>query len=317
MSLDGLEVIGLALLAVVGGFTVSVLASRKAVANTAELAAGTSIPPFVVGFTLLALGTDLPEIANSIVASLSGHGDLNVGDSVGSAATQVTLILGLLPLVGGAVVLSKTRVLRIGIATVFALMLGAVLMLDGDVSRIDAAIFIAAWAIGTAVTWGPPPEGTQMELSLGATEKAKKTLIVLLALGVVGGATIMAVWGLTQLAEAINVPEFIVAFFLASIGTSLPELVVATTAMRRHQTELAVGDALGATFIDSTLSIGIGPAFAPIVVTTGLVVPASIVTAGAVSIVVLALSVRGRHDWRTGIPFVLLYLALYLVLLSI
>lgn len=308
----------IAVLAVIAGFTVSVLSSRKAVANTAELAAGTNISPFVVGFTLLALGTDLPEIANSIVSSVSGHGDLNVGDSIGSAATQVTLVLGLLPVLGGAaIMISKTRVLRIGIATVFALLLGAGLMLDGDITRIDALIFIAAWAIGTAVTWGPPPEGTQEELSLETTEKMKKTFSVLFALGVVGGATIMAVWGLTTLAEAINVPEFIVAFFLASLGTSLPELVVATTAIRRGQTELAVGDALGATLIDSTLSIGIGPLIAPIVVTTSLVLPGSILTAGAVGVVALVLSRRGRHDWKTGALFILLYLMFYFVLLNI
>lgn len=307
----------LATAAVVVGFAISVLASRKAVANTTELAAGTNIPPFVVGFTLLALGTDLPEIANSIVSSLAGEGDLNVGDSVGSAATQATLVLGLLPVIGGALYLSKTRVLRIGIATVFALFLGAGLMLDGHVSRFDAAIFIAAWAIGSAITWGPPPEGTQEELSLEAPEKLKKTLWVLLALGIVGAATTLVVWGLTRLAEAIDVPKFIVAFFLASIGTSLPELVVASTAMRHHQTELAVGDALGATLIDSTLSIGIGPLFAPIAVTTSLVVPGSILTAGAVGVVALILSIRGRHDWRTAIPFVGLYLALYVFLLNI
>lgn len=307
----------IAVAAVVAGFTLSVLASRRAVTNTTELAAGTNIPPFVVGFTLLAIGTDLPEIANSIVSSVTGHGDLNVGDSIGSAATQATLVLGLLPFIGGAIALSKKRVLRIGIATVFALLIGAGLMLDGNVSHIDAAIFIAAWAIGSAITWGPPPEGTQMELSLETTEKVKKTFWVLLALGVVGAATTLAVWGLTTLAEAIDVPEFIVAFFLASIGTSLPELVVASTAMRQQQTELAVGDALGATLIDSTLSIGIGPLFAPIVVTTSLVVPASILTAGVVGIVALMLSVRGRHDWRTGIPMVLLYLVFYFVLLNI
>ena len=230
----------------------------------------------------------------------------------------MTLVLGLLPILGGAaIMISKTRVLRIGIATVFALLLGAGLMLDGEITRVDALIFIAAWAIGTAVTWGPPPEGTQEELSLETTEKLKKTLMVLFALAVVGGATIVAVWGLTSLAEAINVPEFIVAFFLASLGTSLPELVVATTAMRRGQTELAVGDALGATLIDSTLSIGIGPLIAPIVVTTSLVVPGSILTAGAVGMVALVLSRRGRHDWWSGAFFVLLYLTFYLVLLNI
>lgn len=307
----------LAFSAIAGGFTLSVFASRRAVTDTADLAAGTSIPPFVVGFTLLALGTDLPEIANSIVSSISGHGDLNVGDSVGSAATQATLVLGLLPLVGGALVLSKVRVARIGIATVFALLLGVGLMVDGDVTRLDAVILLTAWIIGTAITWGPPPSGTQMELSLETAEKLKKTIHVLVALAVVGAATTVAVWGLTTLAATIAVPEYIVAFFLASIGTSLPELVVTTTAMRHHQTELAIGDAMGASFIDSTLSIGIGPLFAPIVVTTELVVPGSLAAAAAVGIVSLVLAVRGAHDWRSGIPFLLLYVAFYLLLLSV
>lgn len=298
------------------GFVFSVLASRRAVSNTVDLASGTSIPPFVVGFTLLAIGTDLPEIANSIVASISGHGDLNVGDSVGSAATQATLVLGLLPLVGGALTLSKTRVLRIGIGTVFALLLGTALMMDGDISRFDAIILCSAFIIGIGITWGPPPEGTQMELSLVAAEKLKKAGLVMLSLAIVGGATTLAVWGLTELSAALAVPEYIVAFFLASIGTSLPELVVTTTAVRRRQTELAIGDALGASFIDSTLSIGIGPLIAPVAVTASLAVAGSLAAATAVGLVALVLAIRGKHNWATGIPFILLYVAFYVVLLN-
>lgn len=302
--------------AVLTGFVLSVLASRRAVSNTAELAAGTSIPPFVVGFTLLAIGTDLPEIANSIVSSISGHGDLNVGDSVGSAATQATLVLGLLPIVGGTLVLSKSRVLRIGIGTVFALLLGTALMVDGDLTRFDALVLCSAFIIGIAITWGPPPEGTQLELSLETVEKLKKAGVVLVMLAMVGGATTLAVWGLTRLSEALAVPEYIVAFFLASIGTSLPELVVTTTAMRRKQTELAIGDALGASFIDSTLSIGIGPLIAPVAVTASLAVAGSLAAAAAVGVVALVLALRGRHNWATGIPFILLYVVFYFVLLN-
>lgn len=307
----------IAVAAVVGGFVISVMASRRAVSNTAELTAGTSIPPFVVGFTLLALGTDLPEIATSVIASLTGDGDLVVGDAIGSVATQTTLVLGLLPLAGGALVLSKSRVLRIGIATVFALLLGVGLMRDGDVTRLDATILIVAFLVGTVITWGPPPAGTQMELSLEAAKKIRKTLVVLLALAVVGGATTAAVWGLTTLSEVLAVPEYIVAFFLASLGTSLPELVVTTTAMRSQQTELAIGDAMGASFIDSTLAIGIGPLFAPIAVTADLVIPGSLAAAAAVGTVALVLAVRGRHDRKTGAALLLLYLGFYILLFNV
>jgi cation:H+ antiporter len=193
------------------------------------------------------------------VAWISGHGDLNVGDSVGSAATQATLVLGLLPLIGGAFVISKKRVARIGIATVFALLLGAALMIDGFISRLDAIVLLSAWIIGTAIMWGPAPADTQLSLQLEATAKVKKVFLVLSALALVAVGTTGAVWGLTRLAEAISTPEYVVAFFLASIGTSLPELVVTTTAIRQGQRELAIGDALGSSFLDSTLSIGIGP----------------------------------------------------------
>jgi cation:H+ antiporter len=91
------------LAAVVVGFAVTVLGSSKAVTDATQLARGTRLPPFVIGMTLLALGTDFPEIANSVVASYADHGDVNVGDSVGSAATQLTLIFGLLPFAGFAI----------------------------------------------------------------------------------------------------------------------------------------------------------------------------------------------------------------------
>ncbi len=183
----------LAMAAVGVGFTVSVIASRRAVTNTIALAAGTRLPPFVVGFTLLAIGTDLPEIANSIVSSISGHGDLNVGDSVGSAATQATLLLGLLPLIGGAFVISRKRVARIGIATVFALLLGAALMIDGFISRLDAIVLLSAWIIATAIMWGSPPPHTQLSLQLEAIAKVKKVFLVLSALAVVAAGTTGAV----------------------------------------------------------------------------------------------------------------------------
>lgn len=315
MSLgDALDAL-LAVAAVGAGFTVSVMASRRAVTHTIALAAGTRLPPFAVGFTLLAIGTDLPEIANSIVASISGHGDLNVGDSVGSAATQATLVLGLLPLIGGAFVISKKRVARIGIATVFALMLGAALMIDGFISRLDAIVLLSAWIIGTAIMWGPPPPHTQLSLQLEATAKMKKVFLVLSALAVVAAGTTGAVWGLTRLAVAISTPEYVVAFFLASIGTSLPELVVTTTAIRQGQRELAIGDALGSSFLDSTLSIGIGPLIAPVAVTASFAVKGSLVAAAAIGMVALVLSLRGRHDWRSGTAFILMYLGFYVVLL--
>lgn len=307
--------LALAAFAVAGGFLAAVLASRRAVVNTAELAAGTRIPRFVIGFTLLAIGTDLPEIANSIVSSLTGHGDLNVGDSVGSTATQVTLVLGLLPIVAAtSFVISRRRFGRVGASIVAALLLGAALMLDGRISRVDALLLLGAWAVGSVLTFSRAPAGTQLDLPLAARGKLVKVSAVMLALAIVGAGALSAVWGMTVLAEAMSVPEYVVAFFGASIGTSLPELIVEFTAIRQGQSELAIGDALGSSFVDATLSIGIGPLIAPVAVTSELVVRGSLVAAAAVVIVVSMLAARRRHDWMTGVVLILIYVGFYVLL---
>ena len=120
------------------GIAVALLASNRAVQHLTAILAGTRIPPFFLGITLVAIGTDLPEIANSIVSSAAGHGDINVGDSIGSSATQVTLVLGLLPFFGGSFVVAPRPVRIIGIAACACLGVGLLLVRDGDLSRVDA-----------------------------------------------------------------------------------------------------------------------------------------------------------------------------------
>lgn len=306
-----------AIAAVTVGFLIAVVASRRAVSNTIELASGTRLPRFVIGFTLLAVGTDLPEIANSVVASLTGHGDLNVGDSVGSAATQATLVLGLLPIVGvTAFAISRRRFARVGIATLGALGIGMALMADGFLSRTDAVVLFIAWIVGSILTMGgPPPEGTQLDLQLRAADKLKKAGVVLLALTVVAAGTTVAVWGMTVLAEQLAVPEYVIAFFIASIGTSLPELIVDLTAIRHGQKDMAIGDVIGSSFVDSTLSIAAGPMIAPVAITSALALRGSLIAAGAIAIVVAVLAIRRQHDWRTGLVLLGTYVGLYLFLL--
>src|ERR671915_566986 len=143
--------IALYLVLLLVGLAAALAASDLAVSYTRALAAGLGAPPFVVGVVLVAVGTDLPEIANSIASHVQDEGDVNVGDSVGSTLTQYTFVLGLFPLV-------------------------------------IAVIAVSLVAVG-----------------IGAT---------------------VAVRSLVELSEEVGVPEFVLAFFGASLGTSAPEIVV-------------------------------------------------------------------------------------------
>jgi len=304
-------VIALWVLAMIAGFALMVLGSQRAVAGARELAAGTRLPPMFIGVTFLAVGTDLPEIANSIAASLGGHGDVNVGDSLGSAATQATLVAGLLPWVAGPLVPEPRGVRRIGAATVVALGCGAVLLADGTLGRLDALLLVSAWA-GISV-WlyrasileaGPGPPAAP-------TRRAPAAVRTAVALAVVAGAAVVALNGLIRVAEALGVPEFTVSFFAASIGTSLPELVFDATAIRRGQVQMAVGDVLGSSMVDATLSLGIGPLLAPTLIDADLAVIGAITAAAALAVATLVLSSGRPHDRRTGSVLIVVYLAFY------
>lgn len=299
------------------GLLVAIFSSRWAVGHLTEFAAGTRIPPFVVGITLVSIGTDLPEIANSIVASVTGHGDINVGDSVGSAMVQSTLVLGLLPLIAGAFPIARGRVARIGGATIFALLVGAALMSDGYLSRLDAGVLIVGWVMGTVLVWRDLPEDAQPFIK-GERERNLRHLgIAAFGLVLVGAGATTAIEALVRLAEVWEFPEYLIAFIVASVGTSLPELVVDITAVRRGQWDLAVGDALGSSFVDSTLSIAIGPLLIPISVTASIAVSGSLLAAAAIGVAVLTLTVRKQHDRLSGAILIATFLAVYAALLLI
>jgi cation:H+ antiporter len=300
------------------GLAAALAASEIAVSYTRALAAGLGAPPFVVGVVLVGVGTDLPEIANSISSHIQDEGDVNVGDSIGSTLTQTTFVLGLFPLVAGMLAISRRQVGLISLLTICGLGITTLFVLDGHLSRLDGLLLIAAWAVATVVT-------TRL-LSGGAHDdppkvrhdgKLSQVLVALGALGLVGGGATVAVYSLVRLANAVGVPEFVLAFFGASVGTSLPEILVDITALRRGAPGIALGDALGSSLVDSTLSIGAGPAVAPADVTARLAVVGSVYTLGAVAAVGAMLVLRRRHDRASAALLFGLYALSYAVLLGL
>jgi cation:H+ antiporter len=307
--------------AVVGGLTLTVMGSRSAVTDATKLVKGTRLPPFFVGMTLLALGTDLPEIANSIVASYTNHGDVNVGDSIGSTATQLTLVLGLLPFAGFAIPLGQrgSRLLRgqqtTAWITAISLLGVAVLVLDDHLGRLDAVLLIGVWIAGSRLVYGSTRTDPQLALEARVGNRARLIGHLLIAVVAIGAGATLAVTGIIELAELFGVPEFIVAFFGVSIGTSLPEGIVAYTALRRGESALAIGDVLGSSFADATLSVSMGPLLFPTVIDGDLAVTAALVTAAAAAVVALLFSRGGEHRRRDGTILLIVYAASWPILL--
>ena len=126
----------------------------------------------------------------------------------------------------------------------------------------------------------------------------------------------LAIEALLRIAELVEVPVYIIGFLGVSLGTSLPELLVDVTALRQGRRDLAVGDVFGSSLVDATLSIGIGPLVAPVAVSADLALTGGVGALGAAGVVTLLLGTLRRHNRITGTGLLLLYAALYMILLN-
>lgn len=248
--------------ALVVGVVVVAVASRRAVGAALEVADGLGVAVGIVGVSVLAIGTDLPEIANSVIASVSGHGDLNVGDSTGSALTQVTLVLAVLLLAAGLSGESGREewpvAVLAGTLCVVALLVLALLISDGFLGRVDGLLLVSGWVVG--MLW------LERRSRTAEQPRARPTVAVgagvartLLWLALVGLSATVIVESFLQITQALGLPEFVASSIVLALGTSLPELVVSWTAIRRGAAALAIGDLFGSSLADSTLSVGTGP----------------------------------------------------------
>ena len=237
------------------GIAVAAAGSRRAVGAALETSESLGISAGLVGLSIMAVGTDLPEIANSIIASLSGHGDVNVGDSTGSAFTQVTLILAILIIAAGLqsdLTSTESKIaVPIGLMAVGALVVLAIFLGDGWLGRIDGVVMVALWVV--AIVFLGRRSRTGDETPRAPDGRAGATMLVTIAwLGLVGLAAALIVRSFLELTEIFGVPELIASSIVLALGTSVPELVVDWTAIRRGAAALAIGDLFGSSLLDAT-----------------------------------------------------------------
>jgi len=237
---------------------------------------------------------------------------------VGSAVTQMTLELGLLPFIaGGSFVVSRDRVLLPGATIVVALATTAILLRDGWFSRSDAMLLLVMWVAMSLVIWRQAPEAGEPAMPVPATRKGYHAAMMFLTLAAVGAGATVAVKGMIELASILEIPEYLIAFFGTSIGTSLPELVVGGTAIRERERDLAVGDIFGSSLLDATLSIGAGPLIAPTAVTAALAIAGSLWGAAAITLITAMMLYLQRHNRITGVVLLGLYAAFYPLVLMV
>ncbi|TET60480.1 MAG: sodium:calcium antiporter [Promethearchaeota archaeon] len=314
----------LAILTLIGGIALIIYCSMKAVKHSAILAAALGVSPLIIGVTLVSLGTDISEIFNSLMSSALGHSDINVGDSVGSNLTQLTLVFGILPLVAGMFYIHRKDIIILGACEVLSLILIFTIVEKGYITRFNGILLVGCLGIYIWLIYNANKDSIQQrveKIEKIETLKSKKFHILIAALGFGGVAlaAYMIVESVIILSSVLNIHEYILSFFIVAVGTSLPELAVDINALKLGHHQIAIGDIVGSCIVDATLSIGIGPVVFnqnPNYITASLAVPTVLYTLIASFIVFITIAARKKIDKKAGIFFILLYFMSYIFLFT-
>ena len=298
---------GLALLFVGGE-----LLLRGAVA----IALRSGLSPMLIGLTIVAFATSMPELLVTVTAGLGGVTDIGVGNVVGSNIANILLILGAAALIRPIVVHSRI-VLRDASAVVLASALFILFALMGDFSSLHGAVMIALLVtyVWISYRWelnGNGSEAVEAEV-LDEAEKVPGSLpkcLLILAAGL-GGLCLgsdFLIDGAVVIARAAGVSETVIGLTLVAFGTSLPELATAIVAGLRDHTDVTLGNVLGSNIFNILLIIGVLAMMTPFAVAEEVMSFDIWVMAG-VSVLVIPVMLSQRRIGRIeGLVFIALYL---------
>ena len=227
------------------------------------------LPELLIGATVVSIGTTLPEVMVSTTSALSGHGEIAYGNAIGSVICNTALIAAI------TVAVRPGTVNRPALTTPVCFFFGAALLYAGvayttgyfsrPIGLILLAIFLVYMTV-TVVQMKKNPDAAEPEEE-EAPEKERSLWMNLLLL-VVGAALIavgadLLVDNGTLIAQALGVPESVIALTFVALGTSLPELVTAITSLIKGHGALSLGNVIGANLFNLVLVSGASVALAP------------------------------------------------------
>ena len=224
-----------------------------------------NISPFVIGATLVALGTSLPEMAVSISASFKGSGDIAVANVIGSNIFNISLVLGAVFLIAKSIQPKRDLFAKDSSWSLFPILIFLLMSLDGKLSRLDGFLFVML--MGAYLMF--LIQSNQVEEADEDEDKEKfawgKTLGLLLIgfVFVIGGAD-FAIDSAGNIAREFGVSEWVIGLFLIAFGTSLPELVVSIQASRNNNADMAIGAIIGSNVANFTMVLGLSSLINPL-----------------------------------------------------
>lgn len=226
------------------------------------IAERSGIPKLIIGATIVSLATTLPEMLVSVMAAVQGKVDMSIGNAVGSVTANLGLIMALAVIFMPGVIRRKDYLLK----SILMLLASAIIVVCGLRGSVSVAMCVVLLVIFAVYLWENVREAChtirlngQQPDAEGAAEAAGKKTVLLNVVKFIGGAAAIVVGAQllvdngSTLARLAGISERVIGVTLVAVGTSLPELITTITAISKKQSELSVGNILGANILDLTL----------------------------------------------------------------
>lgn len=249
------------------------------------------VPQIVIGLTIVALGTSMPELCVSVVSALKGTPDLAVGNVVGSNIFNALLIVGVAALVAPMTILRSTVFKDVPCALVASVVLLMMCQNDWVITRLDGAILFVFFlvfmqlTIKGATSAQPAPQAVQdqtagkaqaaeKDQAQGAEEKEASPgkqpmkgwlagLWMVVGLAALIGGSNLFVGGATEVARALSVSDAVIGLTIVAGGTSLPELATSVVAAKKGNSGIAIGNVLGSNVLNILFILGLTGMISP------------------------------------------------------
>jgi cation:H+ antiporter len=270
------------------------------------------IPEFIVGLTVVAVGTSMPEMAVSMISTIEGHGDMAIGNVVGSNIANTLLILGVCAIFS-PVLFTKSNVRRdVPLNLGVSLLLLLVAFTSASINRIEGILLLVVYIAMMIHSIRSDRKAMVESEESGENEMSAMRIFVWIVAGLAGliyGGDLF-VDAATNIATAWGVSEAVIAISLVAVGTSLPELAASLASILKGSPSMALGNVIGSNIANILLILGSCSTVQPLNMVGVSMMDIYVVVATAVLLMLSALFIGDKRITRLE---GLLFLGFYVV----
>ena len=307
------------ILILIGGLALILLGANWLVDGSSSIAKKAGVSEFVIGLTIVGIGTSMPELVVSCTGAFQGNADIAIGNNIGSNIFNVMLILGVTALICPLIITKTNRLVDMPLnllVTLFLICMGMTHTIFGfgsdELTRIDGIIMLAIFALYLYFSF-KKGSGAEEEEENGV--KLYKTpvalVMILFGLGALVGGGQLFVNSAVELAKIFGVPDKFIAITILAGGTSLPELATCIVAAAKKRSQLALGNILGSNISNILLILGAASVIHPLSFENVTFTDLAAVSISALFLVLCGLCFPKRA--KIGIPEGIILLLMYAV----